>query len=176
MNGHDFNQLMAAVLIAGVLAVFAGFVADLLIEPKMPSTNAYLIDIPEGMATAGPIGPESVAGLFTEADIERGRKLAKMCTGCHTVGKDGPDRYGPNLWNIAGAKVAVRSGFTYSDALKAWGGQWDTGRLNLFLYDPRTAIPATRMSFLGLRRTEERAAVIAWLQGLTDASQGEETP
>lgn len=48
------------------------------------------------------------------------------------------------------------------------GGNWGFAELNEFLYKPRDYIDGTKMSFGGLKKAEDRAAVIAWLNSKSD--------
>ena len=48
------------------------------------------------------------------------------------------------------------------------GGTWGWEELNHFLYKPRDYVEGTKMSFGGLKKAEDRAAVIAWLNSKSD--------
>ena len=60
------------------------------------------------------------------------------------------------------------AGFAYSDALKGKPGNWDYDGLNAWLFSPKAYAPGTKMSFAGLKKTQERANVIAWLRTQAD--------
>ena len=60
-------------------------------------------------------------------------------------------------------------GFRYSGALTDHGGDWTPDRLAALLANPRKAVPGTKMSFAGLRKSEDQADVIAYLASLSDA-------
>lgn len=45
---------------------------------------------------------------------------------------------------------------------------WDAETLNAFLTKPREYAPGTKMAFNGLRKEEDRANVIAYLDSLDD--------
>ena len=59
----------------------------------------------------------------------------------------------------------------YSDALAGFGGVWDYETLNAFLANPKGLVKGTRMSFAGLRKVNDRAALIAYLRTLSDSPQ-----
>jgi len=67
-----------------------------------------------------------------------------------------------------GRPKASESGFNYSAALKAKGGNWTIDEINQFLTNPRGYVPGTNMTFAGLPRGSERADVIAYLNSLSD--------
>ena len=76
-----------------------------------------------------------IAVLLASADrSKRARPTAKQCQACHTFEKGGPNRVGPNLWNIVGDERGKdRGGFNFSAAMKAKGGEWTFEELNKFL-------------------------------------------
>lgn len=163
----EFNKIFAAVLTAGIIAMTAWFLsAHVLYHPKFPEKSGYEIvaaeDSGSGAAQAAETGPEpiDVAG----ADIAKGEKLVKVCAACHTFEKGGADKVGPNLNGIVGSSLAHSSDFAYSDAMKSKGGKWSYDALNEFLWKPRKAVPGTKMTFAGMKKPEDRAAVIKWLE------------
>lgn len=174
----NFNKIFAAVLTAGIVAMFAGFLADHLVHPHVPEKVALDIDTSAletasaGGAAAGPTGPEPVLALLAAADVKRGEQLSKACTACHSFDKGGADRVGPNQWNLVNAPMAHRDGFAYSDVLKEMHGKgkkWTYAELNHFIWKPQAAVPGTKMNYLGLKKPEDRAALIAYLRTLADA-------
>ena len=107
--------------------------------------------------------------LLEGADIAKGEKITKACAACHSFEKGGPVKQGPNLWNIVMADKAAAAGFDYSDALKEKGGKWDYDSLNKFLWKPKKYASGTKMNFIGLKKPEDRAAIIAWLRQQADS-------
>lgn len=167
MNNMEFNKIFAAVLVAGIIAMLSGFVSEKVYHPKKLKENAVKI---EGVEAAGSSGPKKVAKadpilhLIAEADIERGQKLSKACAACHSFDNGGPNGVGPNLWNVVGAKKGSHAGFGYSDAMTSKGGDWAYVELNQFLWKPKKFVEGTKMNFIGLKKPEDRAALIAWLR------------
>jgi hypothetical protein len=81
----------------------------------------------------------------------------------------GPNRVGPNLWNIVGSERGEgRGGFNFSAAMKAKGGKWTFDELNKFLANPRGYVPGTAMTYAGISKPEQRADVIDYLHTLSD--------
>lgn len=119
------------------------------------------------MADDGAIAemPATLAG----ADVAKGEKQFKRrCRACHTNVKDGPNKTGPNLWNIVGRGQGAKPGFRYSNGLKALGGHWGYVELDGFLTRPADYVADTRMAFPGLRKDSDRADLIAYLRTLGD--------
>ncbi|WP_243404041.1 c-type cytochrome [Zavarzinia aquatilis] len=101
-------------------------------------------------------------GLALADDLEAGEKVFKKCMSCHSVA-EGENKVGPSLFGVVGRPVASIEGFKYSDAMKAKGGTWTEAELDHYLLNPKAAVPGTHMSFMGLKKPEDRAAVIAFL-------------
>lgn len=167
MNSFEFNKIFAAVLVAGIVAMLGGFVADLAVHPHMLDEDAVMIEGMEGSAgggASGPTGPEPIMALIAAADVTKGEKLAKACLACHSFEQGGPDKVGPNLYAVVGGPTAHKAGFAYSAAMAEKHGQWDYDALNHFLFKPKDYIPGTKMNFVGLKKTDDRAALVAWLR------------
>ncbi|HKY80375.1 MAG TPA: cytochrome c family protein [Sphingobium sp.] len=126
-------------------------------QGKMPAPAA-------GAAAAAPVA--DLGSLLATADANAGKAKIQLCASCHDFTQGGPNRIGPNLWGVVGRGVASHAGFAYSPAMKAHGGNWGYQDLYEFLGSPARDVPGTKMSFAGLRRPEDRAAVIRYLATL----------
>jgi|ERR1700677_4045344 cytochrome c len=97
-------------------------------------------------------------------------KLAfdRQCAICHTVDRDGPSRYGPNLFGILGRKAGTVPGYTYSNAFKTratW--DWTEDGIGGWMMFPSTMVPGTAMGvFQGIaeRDRDDLLAYIATLK------------
>jgi cytochrome c len=169
----EFNKIAAAVLTGGVIAMATGFVADLLIHEQHLEESVYKVAGVESSETmAADSGPsfEPVLPLLASASVEEGEGIVKKCAACHSFEKGGANKVGPNLWGVVGANVAAHDGYSYSDALMGAPDEtWTYEALNHFLADPKGYAPGTKMSFAGLKKVDERAAVIAYLRSLADS-------
>lgn len=119
-----------------------------------------------GAGAAPAAAPVDLGTLLASADANAGKAKMQLCASCHDFGQGGPNRIGPGLWGVVGRPVASHAGFAYSPAMKAHGGSWTYDELFTFLASPARAMPGTKMSFAGLRRPEDRAAVIKYLATL----------
>jgi cytochrome c len=170
----EFNKIFAALLIAGITASGSSFVARKIMSPHGDAHHEHAVPV-EGVesvasaAESGPSGPEPVLALLAAADVAQGEKLSKACAACHSFDKGGANRVGPNLWNVVGIQKGHHEGFAYSEALSAKGGAWGYTELNQFLYKPKDYITGTKMNYIGLKKPEDRAAIIAWLRTLSDS-------
>ncbi len=112
-------------------------------------------------------GGGDLAALIGAADPEQGKQIARKCLACHGFEPGGPNKIGPNLAGLVGADIASKD-YAYSDALKSKEGVWTHENLDAFMASPKGWAPGTKMTFPGLKKPEERAAVIAYLRSLTD--------
>lgn len=169
------NKVIGGFLLAFWLLLAADFLGDLLIPPPAPA-HAAAKAAPEAKAPKMPAkavakaAPETEQGLgvlLASASAEKGKKVAKKCFACHTFEKGGKNKVGPNLFNIIGQARAAGS-FNYSDALKNLGGKWSYEDLDKFLAKPKKFLPKTKMTFPGLKKAGDRAAVILYMRAFAD--------
>jgi len=111
----------------------------------------------------------SLAALLAVASVERGQKVFKKCQGCHTAAKGAGNRVGPDLWDVVGRSKGGVKSFSYSEGMKAKGGNWTFQDLFIFLKKPKDFIAKTKMGFAGLKNATDRAAVIVLLRSFSDA-------
>jgi len=177
MNSFELNKIAAAVLLAGIIAMVTGILSDELVKSKPLLESAYKVPGLEATATAEAAAPagepeklEPIAPLLASAKVADGESAAKKCATCHSFNKGGANKVGPNLWNIVGAAHAHADGFSYSAVLVGMKAKpWNYEELNAFLVNPKAYAPGTKMAFAGIKKPEERAALIAYLRSLSEA-------
>ena len=99
MASLEMNKIAAGVLCAGLVAMAAGKIADVLVDPKPLEKNAYIVTVEDGSAAAvaaAPSGPknEPVLALIASADPVAGQKVFKKCAACHSVDSGGKTKLG----------------------------------------------------------------------------------
>lgn len=105
----------------------------------------------------------SLPAPYNEADYNRGRTVFRQCSACHLVQEGAGHRVGPNLHGMFSRNVGEAEGFNYSDALLEADFEWTPEQLESWLENPRGFLPGNRMSFAGIRREDDRHAVIAYV-------------
>lgn len=177
MDSFEFNKLIGALLGVVFIVFSISLVSDGIFAAPAPEKPGYAIEAAEedhggGGAAAAP-AEQSVLPLLASASPEAGATVFKKCAACHTDDSGGANKVGPNLWGVVNRPIASHAGFSYSAPMKdfAQGGSvvWDYEHLDHFLASPKGLIKGTAMGFAGLKKVEERAAVIAYLRTTADS-------
>ena len=172
MNSFELNKILGAILGTCLILLALNIAAGAVFAPQKPAKPGFDIAVKEsggGQGAAAKEPEQPIETLLAKASVEKGQSAAKQCQACHTFEKGGPNRVGPNLWNIVGSQRGeARGGFNFSAAMKGKGGTWTFDELNKFLANPRSYIPGTAMTFAGLSKPDQRADVIDYLHTLSD--------
>ena len=165
MDDLGFNKIAGAIL---------GTALGVMILMKLPTIFMHdegdaivysvgEIGAPPEAGNAEPL-PFPQADWVSAMDDVRGAKVFKKCTSCHNVEPGGANGTGPALYGVVGNDKAVGDGFSYSSALTGLGGKWTYEDLDAFLTKPSTYAKGTKMNFIGLKKAEDRAAVIEYMR------------
>lgn len=168
MKNLEVNKIAAAILVAGLLALASGKIADFLYNPAQASARGFEIAVAEE-TTAGGGAPKTeekidVVALMATANADNGAAIFKKCGACHGVEKGGAHKVGPNLDGVVGAAKGHHADYAYSAALKSKGGNWSEDDLFHFLKKPGAFVPGTKMTFAGISKPTEIADLVAYLK------------
>jgi len=170
MDSMEVNKTLAAVLVAGIAFMVTGLIADGLVHPvELKKTAIAISGVPAAGGAAPKLAPiPTTLPLLAKADVKKGEAfVGQVCAACHTYKAGAPNGVGPNLYNVVDRPQGSEPGFSYSSAFKGkLHGKWTYNQLNAWLYDPQRHVPGTRMSYTGIRNTQQRADVIAFLRTL----------
>ncbi len=155
-----------ALVISLCIVIVAVLTTNLLYREKEVVKRGFEIEISsDGKAVAKKEEVQvDLASMMKLADANRGEKIFKKCASCHSAEKSGGNKVGPNLFGIVGKARAATSGFSYSDAMKSKGGSWDKESLDKFITKPKDFVAGTKMAFPGLKKPQDRADVILFLE------------
>lgn len=176
----ELNKIAAAILLAGLIGMISGKVSQMLYfgpdthhEEGHEAKRGYSIDVPEVAADgAAPVEKKltSLIPLLATADVAAGEAFAKKkCATCHSFDKGGKNKTGPALWGVVGREKGGVSGFNYSSAMAEKGGKWDYDTLNGFMHKPKKWLPGTIMAYVGIKKDNQRADLVAYLRSLSDS-------
>ncbi len=96
----------------------------------------------------------------------RGKLLFLQCGACHSTAPGAPNKVGPNLSGVFGAKVGSRAGYSYSKVFQGGNFNWDDAKLASFIEKPSVMMPGTKMVFGGIADPAKRADIIAFIKTL----------
>ena len=171
MWSMNTNKYLGGFIVVAWLLLVVNFIGDQIIPPMEPVVSKASAEATTSAKTeAKPAEPEQPLNvLLASASIDKGKKVAKKCVACHTFDKDGKNKVGPNLFDIIGKDRGAVAGFSYSSAIKSMGGKWGFDDMNQFLKKPKKFMPGTKMSFSGLKKSGDRAAIILYLRSFADS-------
>ena len=111
----------------------------------------------------------SLAATGAQAqNVEAGKKVFKKCAACHFADKE-KNKIGPHLVGIVGRPAGAVEGFKYSKALMEKANEglvWTPEAITEYLKKPSAMIKKTKMTFPGLKKPEDLADIMAYLETL----------
>ncbi|WP_409432501.1 c-type cytochrome [Litorimonas sp. RW-G-Af-16] len=165
MDELGFTKIAAAVLATALGVMLIRTLPHMLMHSDYPEMPLYSVgsvavaDAGEEVDLPFP-QPEWIAAM----DVERGAKVFKKCVSCHNAEDGGKNGTGPNLWGVVGATPGTHDGFNYSSAMAEMGTPWTFEQLDGFLTKPSAYLKGTKMAYIGIKKAEDRAAVIEYLR------------
>ena len=171
MKFSAFEKVGFGLLVAAWVVWGSHQISGFLVHATELEKPAYAVEVAAVAPTKSnvPAVAENALTLLAAASPEKGTKVFKKCRSCHTVSKGGKNGVGPNLWDVVGKPQASADAYAYSGVLQGLGGDWSYANLDAFLLSPKGYAKGTKMSFAGLKKAGDRAAVIAYLRSLSDS-------
>jgi len=166
-----WNKIFGGILGAVLLMLVVRIGAETLFARPALKTPGYAIAVASGPESGGGAEvadtPPDWGTELAKADVAAGEAVSQKCASCHNFANGGPNQTGPNLWGVLGRKPGSHAGFAYSSGMTEFGGKtpvWDYQHVYEFLAGPAAYISGTKMSFVGLKKREDRINLIAWLR------------
>ena len=172
MDSFEINKIIAAVLVTVLLVFGIGKISDLVFHIKKPDVQGYKVEIKVGEATAVQASVENkvdISALLAVGNLELGKKVFKKCAACHSIKVDGKNKIGPKLWSVMFRPVGSVADYKYSKTLASYGKEWTWEEMNGFLIKPSKWIKGNKMGFAGLKKEEDRASVMLYLNQNSDS-------
>ena len=169
------NKIVVSILLAVILILGINKISDVIFYVKKPEKSAYQVaDVSttattETTSASSSTGSGDIMALLASASAADGKKVFKKCVACHRIAKGGGHKIGPALWGALGRKAGSISDYKYSKAMATHGKSWSFEEMNGFLIKPKDWIKGTKMTFVGLKKETERAAVILYMNNNTDS-------
>ena len=169
------NKIIFSIILVVILVLGINKISDILFYVEKPARSAYQVTnitttSTSKTATSGSKEVESgdFVTLLASASAADGEKIFKKCAACHSIAKGSGNKIGPALWGVLGRQVGSLSDYKYSKAMATYGKQWTVEEMNNFLIKPKEWIKGTKMSFVGLKKEMERAAIILYINSNAD--------
>ena len=173
MNSFEINKIITAILVTILLVFGIGKISDIIFDKDDKKIVAYKVDAPEGTPGEANAAETNfdLNALFAMADVAHGEKVFKKCKACHSITAGGGNKIGPKLWNVMFRPVGSITDYKYSKALANYGKEWNWEEMNGFLIKPSKWIKGNKMGFAGLKKEEDRASVLLYLNENSDNPQ-----
>ena len=170
------NKIIVSIVFAIILVLGINKVTDVIFYVEKPEKSAYQVATVTTVASTtstntGSASSESgnIMALFASTSVAEGAKIFKKCAACHSIAEGGGNKIGPALWGVLGRPAGTIPDYKYSKAMAAHGKNWSFEEMNGFLIKPKDWIKGTKMSFAGLKKAKERAAVILYMNENTNS-------
>ena len=170
MDSFEINKIISAIIVVVVLVVGIDKLSDVIFHVEKPKKPGYVVELQQvSTASATSESKIDIAALMSMGSAEEGKKVFKKCVACHSIAKGGKNKIGPALYNVVGRKIAGVADYKYSKAFIAYEKEWTFEELNGFLIKPAKWIAGTKMAYAGLKKEEDRASVIKYLNENSDS-------
>ena len=168
MSDLTFNKVAGAVLATGLAIVGLRELTIGMFAAEKAEKPGYLIEVAEEAAEGGAVAaaPIDWGTVLPVADIAAGETVFAKCKSCHVIEAGGANGTGPALHGVLGRKPGTHAGFAYSAPMMEFSATqpaWSFETVSEFLTAPQKYIKGTKMSFVGLKKPEDRINLIAYL-------------
>ena len=170
------NKIIVSIVLAVILVLGINEIADVIFYVEKPEKSAYQVATVTSVASttsteesAASSESGDIMALFASTNAAEGAKIFKKCAACHSITEGGGNKIGPALWGVLGRPAGTIPDYKYSKAMAAHGKNWSFEEMNGFLIKPKDWIKGTKMSFAGLKKAKERAAVILYMNENTNS-------
>ena len=170
------NKIIVSIVFAIILVLGINKVTDVIFYVEKPEKSAYQVVTTTTVASTtstetGSVSSDSIniMALFASTSAADGAKVFKKCAACHSIAEGGGNKIGPALWGVLGRPAGSIPDYKYSKAMAAHGKNWSFEEMNSFLIKPKDWVQGTKMSFAGLKKAKERAAVILYMNENTNS-------
>ena len=168
------NKIIVSIALAVILVIGINKIANVIYSVEKPEKSAYQVasvsstNSSETETSSENTTSGDVMALFASVNLSDGEKVFKKCAACHSINKGGANKIGPALYNIIGRQAGSASDYKYSKGMVAYGKKWTPQEMDGFLENPKGWVKGTKMSYAGLKKPKERAALILYLNKNND--------
>ena len=172
MDSFEVNKVIAAVLVTVLLVFGIGKISDIIFHVEKPNVQGYKVEVKLASTSSTEGNSENqvdISAFLALGNVESGKKVFKKCAACHSIKIDGKNKIGPKLWSVMFRPVGSITDYKYSKALSTYEKEWSWEEMNGFLIKPSKWIKGNKMGFAGLKKDEDRASLILYLNENSDS-------
>ena len=166
------NKIIVSIILVIILVLGINKITDTIFYVEKPEKSAYQVaTVTTAASTASAetsSGTGDIMAIFASTSAAEGAKVFKQCLACHSIAEGGKNKIGPALWGVLGRQAGSLPDYKYSKAMAAHGKKWSFEEMNGFLLKPKDWIKGTKMSYAGLKKEKDRAAVILYMNENTN--------
>ncbi len=172
MSDLSGNKIIGAALATALVIAGLGVGVPMLFPKAPPAKPGDVVAITAeagGGAAAEVDTPPDWGTVLKTADVAAGEAKTSACKSCHMFDASGANNIGPGLYGVVGRKPGSHAGFAYSAGMTAFSGKqpvWDYQHIYEFLKGPQAYIDGTKMTYQGMKASQDRINVIAYLHTL----------
>ncbi len=166
--GYEIQKILTAILLVFLVVFGIGKVSNLIFKNES-NVVAYKVEAPEGSSVqASTETTTDISTLLALGSVEHGKNVFKKCAACHSINEGGKNKIGPKLWSVMFRPVGAVTDYKYSKALSEYKKNWSWEEMNGFLLKPSAWIKGNKMGFAGLKKDEDRASILLYLNQNSD--------
>jgi cytochrome c len=170
MSDLTFNKIAGGLLATGLVIFGLRELTTIVFDKEPPEKAGYAVTVAEvaGEGPAAEVAPDW-GTVIPVTNAEVGKAVSAKCGSCHSFDAGGANGTGPNLYGILGRKVAGHAGYAYSPGMTEFAAShpvWTWDELDQFIKAPQKHVAGTKMGFVGLKKQEDRVAMLAYLNTL----------
>ena len=166
------NKIIVSIVLVIILILGINKITDVIYYVEKPEKSAYQVATETTVASTASAetssGTGDIMAVFASTSAAEGAKVFKQCLACHSIAEGGKNKIGPALWGVLGRQAGSLPDYKYSKAMAAHGKKWSFEEMDGFLLKPKNWIKGTKMSYDGLKKEKDRAAVILYMNENTN--------
>ncbi len=169
------NKIIVSIVLTLILVMGINKISDVIYSVEKPEKSAYQVasvsntNDSTSVASTENTSTGDVMTLFASVSLSDGEKIFKKCAACHSIAKGGANKIGPALYNVIGRQAGSLPDYKYSKGMIAYAKKWTPQEMDGFLENPKGWVKGTKMAYAGLKKPEERAALILFLNKNSDS-------
>ena len=163
---YEIQKIITSIVIVVLVVLGIAKLSNIIFQVE-ENVVAYKVEIEDKVEASKEEEKINISAFLAMGSVEHGKKVFKKCAACHSINEGGKNKIGPALWAVMQRKSGELDDYNYSKSLLNYDKKWGFYELNGFLLKPATWIKGNKMGFAGLKKDEDRASVILYLNEMS---------